>query len=218
MMKKLIALLVLAGGSWMPPAGAAQDSAPQPARGGPVLFVGSSIFHRWTNLAAQMAPLPVLNRAIDGLQTSDVLRMLDSDVLSSRPRVVVYYCGSNDIDAGEPVDAIVDRIRQFVDRVAAVLPATRIVFVSVNRAPEKRSRWNVVDAVNQRIAGYAAQTRRLQYVDVNPVLFNKDGSPRIDFYMPDQLHLRAAAYEEFARVLKPVLTAAFEAKQDAAPR
>jgi hypothetical protein len=61
-------------------------------------------------------------------------------------------------------------------------------------------------------------TRRLQYVDVNPVLFNKDGSPRMDFYMPDQLHLRAAAYEEFARVLKPVLTTAFEAKQDAAPR
>src|SRR5580692_8882670 len=41
-----------------------------------ILFVGSSIFHRWTNLAQQMAPLPVLNRAVDGTQTADMLRML----------------------------------------------------------------------------------------------------------------------------------------------
>jgi hypothetical protein len=41
------------------------------------------------------------------------------------------------------------------------------------------------------------------------VLFTADGSPRLDFYMPDQLHLRPAAYVEFARILKPVLTYAF---------
>ena len=98
-----------------------------------------------------MEPLPVLNRAIDGLQTEDVLSMVDSAVLRSRPSVVVYYCGSNDVDAGEPAPAIVGRIRQFIDRVATALPATRIVFVSVNRAPEKRDRWDVVDAVNRQV-------------------------------------------------------------------
>ena len=175
------------------------------------MFVGSSIFHRWTNLTTQMAPLPVLNRAIDGLQTADLLRMLDSDVVPSRPKVIVYYCGSNDVDAGEPADAIVGRIRQFVDRVAAALPETRVVFVSINRAPEKRRRWDVVDAVNHRIEAYASEARRLQYVDVNPVLFNRDGTPRTELYLSDQLHFRPAAYDEFTRVLKPVLTAAFEA-------
>ncbi|MBI4888359.1 MAG: hypothetical protein HY824_14790 [Acidobacteria bacterium] len=194
----------------VPSPGAAQGAGDPAARGGPVLFVGSSIFHRWTNLATQMAPLPVLNRAIDGLQTGDVLRMVDSAVLPARPSVVVYYCGSNDVDAGEPAAAIVGRIRQFVDRVAAALPAARIVFVSINRAPEKQDRWDVVDAVNRQVEAYAAGTTRLQYVDVNPVLFNRDGTPRLDLYMPDELHLRPAAYEGFARILKPVLTKAFE--------
>ncbi len=175
-----------------------------------ILFVGSSIFHRWTNLTKQMAPLPVVNRGVDGFETGNVLRMVDSVVIPSKPRVVVYYCGSNDVDAGEPAAAIVGRIRQFVDRVIAALPATRIVFVSVNRAPEKQDRWDVVDAVNDQVKAYAAQSQRLQYVDVNPVLFNANGTPRFELFMPDELHLRPAAYEEFARILKPVLTKAFE--------
>jgi len=107
---------------------------------------------------------------------------------------------------------IVDRIRQFVDRVAAALPETRVVFVSINRAPEKRGRWDVVDEVNRQIAGDAARAKHLQYVDVNPVLFNADGTPRIELYVSDQLHFRPAAYDAFAKILKPVLTAAFEGK------
>lgn len=211
--KRWLAMLVqslIALASFVPALGAGQGSVAPSARGGPVLFVGSSIFHRWTNLQKQMEPLPVLNRAADGLQTADVLRMVDSAVLPSRPKVVVYYCGSNDVDAGEPVPAIVGRIRQFVDRVAVALPATRIVLVSINRAPEKRDRWDVVDAVNHQVEAYAAETERLQYVDVNSILFNRDGTPRIEFYLSDQLHLMPAAYEGFARILKPVLTKAFE--------
>jgi lysophospholipase L1-like esterase len=175
-----------------------------------IVFVGSSIFHRWTNLTQQMAPLPVLNRAIDGTQTADMLRILESDVLASRPKVIVYYCGSNDVDAGEPAARIFDRIRQFVVRVATALPGTRVVFVSINRAPEKQDLWNVVDAVNHLVEAYAGETKHLQYVDVNQVLFNRDGTPRGELYLSDQLHFRPAAYEEIARVLKPVLTQAFD--------
>jgi lysophospholipase L1-like esterase len=197
---------LIAQASLVPVVSAAGAESPRPI----VLFVGSSIFHRWTDLTRQMAPLPVLNRAVDGLQTADLLRMIDSDILPARPKVIVYYCGSNDVDAGEPDGGIFDRVRQFVARVATALPATRVVFVSINRAPEKRDRWNVVDAVNHRVEAYAAGMTHLQYVDVNPVLFHPDGSPRIELYLSDQLHFRPAAYEELARILKPVLTKAFE--------
>jgi len=152
----------------------------------------------------------VLNRALDGLQTADVLRSLDSDLLRSRPKVIAYYCGSNDVDAGDAAEAIFDRIRQFIVRVEAALPGTRVVFVSINRAPEKRDRWDVVDAVNHLVQMYAAQTKHVQYVDVNPVLFNRDGKPRLELYLSDGLHFRPAAYEEFTRILKPVLTRAYE--------
>src|SRR5437667_8878964 len=67
---------------------------------GPIVFVGSSIFHRWTTLERQMDPLPVANIAFDGAQTEDWNRLIDMRVIPLKPRVIAYYCGSNDIDAG----------------------------------------------------------------------------------------------------------------------
>ncbi len=177
---------------------------------GTILFVGSSIFHRWTGLASQMAPLPVTNIAFDGAMTDDWNRLIESRVIPARPKVIAYYCGSNDVDAGDSAAQIAGRIRQFVDRVTTALPETRVVFVSVNRAPEKRERWDVVDDVNRQVQKYAEQNPRLRFVDVNPVLENPDGSPRAGFFMNDRLHLRPPAYEEFARILKPVLTKALQ--------
>jgi lysophospholipase L1-like esterase len=177
---------------------------------GIILFVGSSIFHRWTQLTAQMAPLPVTNIAFDGAVTDDWNRLIDSRVIPLHPKVVVYYCGSNDIDTGDSAVRIVARIRQFVDRVTAATPGARIVFVSVNKAPEKRDRWDVVDDINRQIQKYAERNPRVQFVDVNVALLNADGSSKTELFMNDQLHLRSPAYEEFTRILKPVLTKALQ--------
>jgi lysophospholipase L1-like esterase len=177
---------------------------------GRIVFVGSSIIHRWTNLADQMSPLPVVNRGIDGAVTPDMLRVLDSLVAPLRPKVIVYYCGSNDVDAGEPASAIAGRIQLFFTRALAALPDVRIVFLSVIRAPEKRDRWKVVDEVNRLIQAAVSNRNRLEYLDVNPALVDPSGAPRMDLYMPDQLHLRPAAYDAVARIVKPVVTMALE--------
>jgi len=176
---------------------------------GGIVFVGSSIFHRWTRLESQMAPLPITNVAFDGSVTADMLRMVDSRVIPLRPKVIAYYCGSNDVSLGEPAAAIVGRIVRFIERVSAALPDTRVVFVSINRAPSKEERWDVVEDVNRRIEMYAASHPRVEYVDVNPVLFDASGRARLDLYMGDELHLRPPAYEGFAKIIKPVLTRAF---------
>jgi len=201
-----VLILALCTAGTVPAAGQADAQG-----SGGIVFVGSSIFHRWTRLPAQMAPLPIVNLAFDGAQTSDMLRLVESRVVPMRPKVVAYYAGSNDVDAGEPAEAIFGRIRQFTDRVTASLPQTRVVFMSINRAPEKRDRWDVVDAVNRQVASYSENNRRVEYVDVNPALFDLAGMPRLELYMSDRLHLRPPAYEEFARILKPVLTKALAA-------
>jgi lysophospholipase L1-like esterase len=157
-----------------------------------------------------MAPLPIVNLAFDGAQTADMLGLVDSRVVPYKPRVVAYYCGSNDVDAGERAEAIVDRIRQFIVRTRTALPGVRVVFVSVIRAPEKQNRWDVVDDVNRRVKAFATGTSGIEFVDVNPLVFTPEGAPRFDLYLSDQLHFRPKAYEAFAAVIKPVLTNAFE--------
>jgi lysophospholipase L1-like esterase len=176
---------------------------------GPVLFVGSSIFHRWTQLTTQMAPLPVQNIAFDGAQTDDWNRLVDSRVIPAKPKVIAYYCGSNDVDTGDSAVRIVARIREFMERATKALPQTRVVFVSVNKAPEKRDRWDVVDDINRQMQAYATKHPQVEFVDVNPALFNADGTSRTELFMNDQLHLRPPAYEEFAKIVRPALERAF---------
>ncbi|MBI1760136.1 MAG: hypothetical protein HYR56_01745 [Acidobacteria bacterium] len=182
---------------------AADKTNPPPK--GAILFIGSSIFRQWAKLQEHMAPLPVFNRAFGGSQTSDILYHMDKVVLPYEPKVIVYYCGSNDINANHKAQAIADRFRQFVTRVRVRLPQTRILFVSINRAPQKEDKWPVVDAANTLIKAYCESDKRLGFIDVNPVLF-KDGKPRLELYQPDKLHFLEPAYEEFAAIIKPVVT------------
>jgi lysophospholipase L1-like esterase len=181
----------------------ADRTSPPPARG--ILFIGSSIFRLWTTLPEQMAPLPVFNRGFGGSRTHEVLAYMDRIVLPYRPRVIVYYCGSNDINAHVTPAQIAANFRTFVERVRQAQPATRILFVSINKAPQKRDRWGEVDEANRLIRAYVAQVPGLRYVDVNPALSDAAGAPRLDLYLPDLLHFHPPAYVEFTRIIKPAL-------------
>lgn len=182
-------------------------TAPPPQNG--ILFIGSSIFRQWTNVKEHMAPLPVFNRAFGGSRTWEVLHYMDQIVLPYRPRIVMYYTGSNDVNAGESARAIVERTKEFIARTHNALPATRVYYVAINRSPDKRDKWDVVDAVNAQMKAMAGSTPHLRYIDLNPVLF-KNGEPRMELYRPDGLHFHPPAYDEFTGIIKPVLTQAWQ--------
>jgi lysophospholipase L1-like esterase len=186
-----------------------QDKTNPPPLGG-ILFIGSSIFRQWRSLGEQMAPLPVFNRAFGGSRTNDILHYMDQVVLPYAPRIIVYYCGSNDVNAGIGAAAIAARYQEFVRRVHAKLPGTRIFYVSINRAPQKRERWDVVDAANAQVMAYTRMDARLGFIDVNPALFDKAGEPRLELYQKDRLHLLEAAYDGFAAILRPVIEQAWK--------
>lgn len=175
-----------------------------------ILFAGSSIFHYWDTLARDMAPLPVVNQAFAGARMHSLQSALEGLVIAWQPRIVVYYCGSNDIEDGAPAAAVRDGFARFEREVRAALPATRIWFVSINRAPQKESRWSVVDDANQAVARYCAETDGLAYIDVNPVLIDADGRPCRRLFLEDGLHLRPEAYRRFTDVIKPVLESAWQ--------
>jgi len=176
---------------------------------GAILFIGSSIFGEWADLKAQMAPLPVFNRAFGGSLTWEVLYYADKIVLPYKPKIIVYYCGSNDIGSGAGAAEIAANFRAFVDKVEARLPETRIFFVSINKAPRRESLWNVVDQANSRIRDYAVRDRRLGFIDVNPALFDAGGKPRLELYLDDRLHFRPSGYAELAKIIRPVIEKAW---------
>jgi lysophospholipase L1-like esterase len=192
------------------PLGAGQIAA-SPEHGG-IVFTGSSIFQFWTHLTDQMAPLPVLNRAIAGTVTQDMLDRIGQLVFPFQPRIVVYYCGSNDISSGEPEGPIVERTKRFIQLLHARLPDTFFFYTAIQKAPEKRARWDVVEAVNREMERYAHETPNMGYIDLNPVLFDKQNNVRENLFLSDGLHFRpdSTAYQEFSQIVKPILTKAWE--------
>jgi len=175
-----------------------------------ILFIGSSIFRQWTHLKEQMAPLPVFNRAFGGSRTAEVLYQMDKIVLPYKPRIIVYYCGSNDVNAGATALEIFLHFKEFCDKVAEKLPQTQVFYVSINRAPQKMTKWNVVDSANTLVKNYCASAKQRGFIDVNPVLFDEEGKPRLDLYRDDKLHFKDPAYEEFTKIIKPVLQKAWQ--------
>ncbi len=178
-----------------------------------ILFIGSSIFREWTTLQDQMAPLPVFNRAFGGSRTSDILDHMDSVVLPYEPKVIVYYCGSNDVNANSTALQIADRFQRFAERVHAKLPSTKILFVSINRAPQKQDKWQIVDDANASILASCLQDQRLGFIDVNKALFDKEGNARLELYREDKLHFLKPAYEEFTAIIKPIVERTWESVQ-----
>jgi lysophospholipase L1-like esterase len=194
---------------------AKQDAENPPPKDG-IVFVGSSIFDQWSNVKQQMAPLPVFNRAISGTTTDQQLKYMDKLTLKYHPKIIVYYCGSNDVGAGSTAADIIENFRKFVDRVAAELPETNVVFASINRAPQKKERWNIVDKANAGIKTYSENNNRVIYAELNTALFDENGNPRLDLYKNDLLHFKPAAYEEFARIIKPILQQLWTKQRDEA--
>ncbi|MSU48770.1 MAG: hypothetical protein EXS37_06740 [Opitutus sp.] len=194
------------------------DRASPPVKGG-ILFVGSSIFRQWTTVTDQMAPLPVLNRAFGGSRTGDQIARFAQVVPPYAPKVIVYYCGSNDLKAGttpEDPTAIFARFREFSGRVRAVQPATRIIFVSATRSPDRVARWEHVDHYNALVRAYCAATPLHTFIDINPALVDAAGHPRLDLFRNDKLHFHPPAYVAFTAIIKPVLERVW-AEANAAP-
>jgi lysophospholipase L1-like esterase len=187
----------------------AEQRSPQ---NGGIVFTGSSIFQFWTHLREQMAPMPVLNRAIAGTVTSDMLNRIGDLVLRYRPRIVVYYCGSNDVSAGEDAAPIVERTKRYIQILHEKLPDTFFYYTAIQMAPEKRARWEVVAAVNRAMEAYSREARNVGYIDLNPVLFDSRHRIREDLFLPDGLHFRpeSTAYAEFSQIVRPILMKAWE--------
>ena len=178
-------------------------TSPPPANG--IEFIGSSIFRQWTTVAEDMAGLPVFNRAFGGSRTADVNAYIERVVLPYKPAMIVYYCGSNDVLDGASGEEIFANFREFEMRVHRALPHTRIFYFAINRAPDKRNRWDVVDEANRLAQEYAYRTANLDYVESNSVLFDAKDEPLTALYKADGLHFNPPAYVEFTKLIKPVL-------------
>ena len=175
-----------------------------------ILFTGSSIIAMWGSLPDYFRWVPIVNTAVGGSQTHEILARLDELVIAHAPRLVCYYCGSNDINHEVPASAIVANVRATFDTLRTRLPVRGFIYLSIIKAPQKRERWQVVDAVNAQLAEMATHVAGFHFLDINPLFFAADSNPRWDFYVEDQLHLTPAAYAAMGEYAAPRIQAVWD--------
>lgn len=170
-----------------------------------ILFVGSSSIRFWTTLKQDFPNHKILNRGFGGSHMSDLLFYLDKLVLKYAPKKVFIYEGDNDINDKEDSNAILKEAQDIVKKIHDVLPKTKVIFIS---AKPSIARWNLKDQylqLNKLFKNYANQFDYLEFIDVwNPML-DRQGNPKKDIFIEDNLHMNAKGYEIWKKVIEPYL-------------
>ena len=188
---------------------AAALSASPPLRGS-VIFVGSSTFTFWLNLAEDMraagVPVQSVNVAFGGSTTRHVLAAADELCIRFAPAVVVYFCGTNDLNLNK--SGATANFAAFVARLRASVPAARIVYLAPTITPFVRSRGAAsvrrFEDESAQARAFCADTQGCEFV--SSAHFQAESGS----YLGDGHHLTPAGHRQLAQLLAPAVLRALD--------
>jgi lysophospholipase L1-like esterase len=181
------------------------EDAKAPPKRGEALFVGSSSIRLWRSLAEDFAPHAVKNRGFGGARIRNIIDFGRRMVLPYEPSRIVFFAGSNDINAGASAKTVLADFQLFVRGVHEVLPQARIAFVSITTSPARFAEVATVREANRLVRGYIATEPRLSFIDVFPAMLDAAGRPRAELYVEDRLHLNRQGYALWIPLIEPFL-------------
>ena len=168
------------------------------------VFVGSSSIVRW-DTADRFPNMQLLNRGFGGSHVSDVNHFIEETVLQYSPDVVVFYAGDNDTSAGKSSEQIFEDLRAFAEGVSHSKSTAQVVFISVKPSLSRWAVWPQMVATNKLLRAYTDKHANLHYVDVATPMLGADGEPIPQLFVDDGLHMTAAGYDIWTRVIGDAL-------------
>lgn len=192
----------------------AQQSPPAP---GSVICIGSSHMQFWKSVPADLAPLTVRNFGVGGSRMSHAAELfVDHLVIPFKPRAVILYEGSNDINAGTKPEEVLANFQKLHRKLHAALPEARLYVLSVVPSPGKRFE-KIADLrkANALIAQECASQPWMKFIDITEPLIGADGKPRAELFIPEDIHMLPAGYAVWKSVIAPVVVPAEKPYEDA---
>ncbi|WP_313999604.1 GDSL-type esterase/lipase family protein [uncultured Paenibacillus sp.] len=176
---------------------------------GVVVFTGSSSIAAWTTLAADMAPLKVVNHGFGGATVSDVTRYADRIVAPFKPKAVVVFAGTNDINGIPGKTHTAGRVFRDVtvlfDKIRSRLPRVPIYYISITPTELRWRVWPEARQANARIQAFCRKHEGLHFIDITPHVMNEKGKPNNTLYKADRLHPNRSGYKVWTSAIRPVL-------------
>jgi lysophospholipase L1-like esterase len=185
----------------------AQKAPPAP---GGVICIGSSHMQLWKSVKQDLAPLTVVNYGIGGSRMTQAADLfIDNLAIPFKPRAVILYEGSNDINAGTKPETVLEDFRKLYGKLHAALPQTRLYVLGVVPSPGKRFlKIAELRETNKLLAKECATQPWMKFIDITEPLIGADGQPREELFRPGDIHMLPAGYAVWKSVIAPVIVPA----------
>ena len=186
---------------------AAQKEPPAP---GSIICIGSSHMQLWKGVKEDLAPLTVYNYGIGGSRMTQAADLfIDNLAIPFKPRAVILYEGSNDINAGTKPEEVLANFRKLYGKLHTALPQARLYVLGVVPSPGKRFE-KIADLrkTNELLAKECATQPWMKFIDVTSPLIGADGKPREELFIPGNIHMLPAGYVVWKSVIAPVIVPA----------
>jgi lysophospholipase L1-like esterase len=182
----------------------AKDAAQMPPAHA-ILFIGSSSFTKWTDVASYFPGYTIINRGFGGATLPDVTRYVDDIVTPYQPKQIVIYCGENDIAGGVDSKVVADRFKDLFNAIRSRLPGVPIVYISMKPSPSREQFRHLMQQGNQIIKNFLWTQKDGSYVNVFDLMLDPSGHYRPELFGSDQLHMVAGGYAIWAKAITPYL-------------
>jgi lysophospholipase L1-like esterase len=176
---------------------------------GVIVFTGSSSILGWRTLAADMAPLVAVNHGFGGARVSDVTYYADRIITPFKPKAVVLFAGTNDLN-GIPgkthtAEQVFLDVTAFFSTVRSQLPAVPIYYISITPTELRWKVWPEAKKANALIQAFCRKHKSLYYIDITRDLMNKKGKPNDLLCKSDRLHPNMSGYKVWTSTIRPIL-------------
>ena len=172
-----------------------------------ILFVGSSSFTKWTDVADYFPGYAIINRGFGGSTLKDVIRYVYEIVLPYKPKQVVIYCGENDLASPDSITATetVSRFKTLFGMIRQNLPDATIDYVSIKPSPSRAWMQAKAKAANKAISIFLKKQKNAGFIDIYPAMLDANGKMREELYVADRLHMKPEGYRIWQKKIVPYL-------------
>ena len=178
-----------------------QDRIDPPAENA-FLFIGSSSIRLWQSLEEDMSPLKVINRGFGGAHTKHINRHKDKIVFPYKPKAIVFFCGTNDINGWNTPEDVFAEFESFFNSVKERLPKTMVFAISIQPSPSRFDQRPRQQKWNESVRNLATKETNLVFVDVSPPMLSASDKPRPELYTEDLLHMNQEGYKIWTKLIR----------------
>jgi len=181
-----------------------QDSIVPPVKNA-ILFVGSSSFAKWKDVADYFPGYIIVNRGFGGSTLLDVIRYAYDIIVPYQPKQVFIYAGDNDLAEGASVAEVVTRLKTLFQLIRINVPNATMDYISIKPSPSRENLMPKMKEANKQIEAFLKTQKNTGFINVFSPMLNADGTPKPEIFVEDRLHMNADGYAIWKKTILPYL-------------